>query len=93
MGMYDNLLYQGKKYQTKNFECGMDDYILTDEGHLLRNVSGWSKEENYVDTHYHGIVTFYTIDQETWIEYTAKFTDGILVEIVKDTRPVGNSYQ
>ena len=38
------------------------------------------------DTNYHGMLNFYTSDQErnVWIEYSAKFTDGQLVDIVKE---------
>lgn len=42
-------------------------------------------DERWVDLKdYHGIVNFYTIDDNnTWYEFNAKFTDGQLVEIIR----------
>lgn len=34
MGMYDYLHYNGKDYQTKDFDCQMDDFYITAEGFL-----------------------------------------------------------
>lgn len=61
-------------FQTKDFECLMDHYIITADGKLLRDGA---------PVLFHGLLNFYHYDTkiDTWWEYEAKFTDGTLVDI------------
>ena len=107
--MFDEIRYDGRDFQTKDFDCLIEQYVI-EAGRLLKQ--GWRtvelpesewvkyKDINYCqktksvpdklqDTNFHGWVNFYTcnIDLQTgspgkWEEYNAKFTDGMLVEVV-----------
>lgn len=69
---------QNETFQTKDFECLLETYEITGDGHLKRG----NKKIPY-----HGVVTFYTAlnndykDESKWYEYEAKFTDGKLVTV------------
>jgi len=89
----------GKDYtfQTKSLECNLWQYEILDNGTLVRHdlndesSQGSSRKYRVID--HHGYVLFYHgvrkgIDIE-WHEYSAKFTDGYLVEIT--AKPV-NTY-
>ena len=39
--------------------------------------------ERRVDTGHHGYLNFYTSHNGKWLEFRAKFTDGVMVEIVR----------
>jgi len=39
--------------------------------------------ERRVDTGHHGYLNFYTSHKGEWFEFKAKFTDGVMVEIVR----------
>ena len=83
MGMFDSLhcdyplgdeRVQGHEFQTKDLECLMESYRITEDGRLLYRQRewervfepdgvGWFPEEvghEWVDTNYHGILNFYT---------------------------------
>jgi hypothetical protein len=98
-------------WQTKSLTNTLSIYIITDEGRLLLESPVYEevsredhddflgpmrvKELRIFDTHYHGVVRFYTLYPENhdwsstfvedmeqeWVEYEAKFTDGQLVQI------------
>lgn len=83
MGMYDDLRCEmdlpgdvkpnGPNFQTKDFDCMLDQLVITKEGKLMRGDEAIP---------YHGMITFYTFDhKKRWFEYLAKFTDGICVNI------------
>lgn len=83
MGMFDNLTCEyplpaepkphEKSFQTKDFDCQLDHYTITDDGRLLRDGAAVS---------YHGTFRFYTYtSDDMWFEYEAKFTDGRLIAI------------
>lgn len=87
--MFDLIKYQGRNFQTKDFACEMDKYLIED-GRLLRREWHWeppypsedrkSVEDPNRDINFHGFVNFYTNnDGGEWEEYNAKFTDGQLV--------------
>lgn len=93
MGMFDDVIcrrrmpdgHQQAAYQTKDFNCLLDTYEITDEGRLIQvEWNEATKEWMFKrDTHFHGFLNFYTFTKdEKWFEYNAKFTNGQLVEIV-----------
>jgi hypothetical protein len=60
-------------FQTKNFDCLLDHYMITKDGRLM-------KENSQVQ--FHGVLRFYTYtDDDMWFEYEANFADGRLIEI------------
>ena len=79
----------GAVYQTKDLDCLLDKYVLTDEGVLVR--SYWDKttqtlmpfgSNEEMAVFYHGCINIYNnTDRDGWIEYKLKFTDGKLVEV------------
>jgi hypothetical protein len=85
MGMFDDIRCEAKlpaigpdpgtrDFQTKDFECLLDQYIITEDGHLLQNGES---------VPFHGMLNFYHFDTsiDTWWEWSAKFTDGRLIKI------------
>lgn len=99
MSMFDDIKYQGRDFQTKDFDCEMDKYLI-EGGRLLLRVwhleptcpSGERKaiEDPPLDMSFHGRIRFYTNNWKMpenvageWEEYLAKFTDGALVSVVR----------
>jgi len=58
-----------------------DDGIMGIMGSIRR------VNEERVDINYHGYLNFYTGHNGDWLEFTAKFTDGIMVEIIRVSPP------
>jgi hypothetical protein len=76
MGMFDHitcehvLLGEPKPktnfFQTKDFDCLMDHYTITEDGRLLKDGA---------EVQFHGSLNFYTYsDDDIWFEYEARFT-------------------
>lgn len=95
MGMFDDIKYNGKWYQSKSFDCEMDSYEI-DKGRLYRLL--WKREDLPESewTEFLGIVSktrmvangredmeFHGIMRfyDSKETYRAKFTDGNLVGI------------
>jgi len=83
MGMFDDITCEyalpGEPkpkdiiFQTKDFDCLLDHYMITKDGRL-------TKENSQVQ--FHGALRFYTYtDDDMWFEYEANFADGRLIEI------------
>lgn len=83
MGMFDDITCEqplpaepkppGTSFQTKDFDCDMDQYTITADGLLLKHGES---------VPFHGMLNFYTFTPDSmWFEYEAKFTDGRLVSI------------
>src|SRR5436305_3215068 len=106
MGLYDTVYcecplpdtrHQDLDFQTKNLECLMDTYTITQDGRLVRRAGiGFGGEGLDRDTEWplHGDIRIYTsVKTETpsWIEYVVRFTHGRvewirpLAEIRKDS--------
>lgn len=69
------------EFQTKDFDCALDQYLISSRGRLFIK-NGLENE----DTNYHGMMSFYTsiwppIGGGYFIEFHAKFTDGKLVQV------------
>lgn len=79
-------------FQTKDLECYMHKYRITSDGRLMQlrfhDEDGTWRDH---DEEFHGILNFYTSGGDRkdgtweWFEYNAKFTDGKLVSIERDT--------
>ncbi len=69
-------------WQTKSLDSTLSDVYITNEGKLMVNFRYTSDEKTLI--HYHGYLNFYTFIDKEWFEFTAKFTDGNLVEILKN---------
>lgn len=80
--------------QTKDMECLLDEYTVNPDGTLTRHARGWGSDAarrpaELVD--FHGRLRCRTLftsklhpDLSFYVNYTFKFTDGILVK-VEDT--------
>lgn len=104
MGMYDYVLYQGKKYQTKDFYCEMLDYYIED-GRLLKSIGhleDMPDDEKPMPGTLFGCLRWIEESREdinfhgildliddALIRYKAKFTDGDLVEIRETSDDTG----
>jgi hypothetical protein len=80
MGMFNYVLYKGKEYQSKDFECLMTTYkiendrLYEEKGHLELipedrrshpwHISQWI-HEGWEDMNYHGWLNFYDYDTDT----------------------------
>ena len=92
MGVYDNILVEGdvdlpglpigcnRRFQTKSMDRLMSIFRLTVGGRLIEKIP-CSIGYKWRDTEYHGDVTFYTNHDAKWYEFTARFTDGQLIEM------------
>lgn len=91
MGMFDTLYcrhplpnpqHQNLEFQTKDLECLLETYTITEEGWLVQHAQrGWGAERLIRDVEWplHGDLRFYTSVKEeepSWIEYVARFTHG-----------------
>lgn len=85
MGMFDDIECRAelpavgpdpgtRHFQTKDRECCLDKYVITEDGKLLLDGESVS---------FHGMLNFHHFDTKTdiWWAWVAKFTDGALVEI------------
>ena len=103
MGMFDDVTcemplpdgFDGGGFQTKDFECVLDKYRITEDARLMRGGFSWDTDgvktkREEVDVAYHGILNFYSCTGDhndgtfVWHGYSAKFTDGKCVEITAD---------
>jgi hypothetical protein len=106
--MPDGFDGRGAGFQTKDLDCELATYTITDAGRLVSDDCHYEETPDHerpypdakdwrravgcvkrvvdrpnVDRNYHGYLRFYTSDEQNkWHEYTAKFTDGTLVDIV-----------
>ena len=69
------------EFQTKDFDCVLDRYLITSHGRLFVTNAGINE-----DTNYHGMLTFYTVVRPPlgggyYIEYHSKFSDGKIIEV------------
>lgn len=85
MGMFDTVRCQrrlpdgldaSKEWlQTKDFDCELETYTITEDGRLLN--------DDGEPMNFHGWLNFYTMtEKRVWHEYWAKFTDGALQDIL-----------
>ena len=96
MGMFDDIYCDlelpglgktDKSFQTKDLYCCLDKYRITEEGKLFREYDSHD-EEDKKEIPFHGFIQFYEGDGDwnnnyIWIEFKAKFTDGICVDITR----------
>lgn len=83
--------------QTKDFDCMMETFEIRQDGTLWVERGTVSKRQ-WQQVEFHGWIHFYGYErirpaanppyfdpsEHRWHEYKAKFTDGVLVEIVLD---------
>jgi len=84
MGMFDDVTCEyplpaepkpkGNDFQTKDFDCLMDQYVITADGRLFKDGS---------EMQFQGNLNFYTYipADNMWFEYEAKFINGRLEAI------------
>lgn len=102
MGMFDYLKcerqlkekkVQDEIFQTKDFACSLDFYIITKNGKLLIKNKKGEKPKKF---NYHGDIKFYTStgshnnNSFKWYEYKARFTEGKLKWIRRIKKEVKN---
>lgn len=71
-------------WQTKSLDSTLSDVYITNEGELMVNFRYTSNEKTKLQ--YHGYLNFYTFIDKEFFEFTAKFTDGKLIEIVRNEK-------
>ncbi len=77
-----NPQHQDLDFQTKDLECLLDTYTITQEGWLVQHAQrGWGAERLIRDVEWplHGDLRFYTsvkTEEPSWVEYVARFTHG-----------------
>lgn len=84
----------GRDFQTKDTDCNLDRYTITEDGRLLHEFRAWGDEGVQMrEVPFHGWLRFYTSTGDynrrdpdksdyKWWEYMAKFTNGHLDEIL-----------
>jgi hypothetical protein len=88
-------------FQTKDFESVLDIYHIDIHNRLLRKQSTWSIDyDGHVESYYegpfevipfHGIFEFYTsykAEEEYFVCFIAKFTDGLLVSLIPEVEKI-----
>lgn len=104
MGMFDNLICeyplpnieaQNERFQTKDFNCELDDYKIGSDGQLYKNDNnpwfGTNDKSNpdWILINSTECVTFYTSTGKhgvdfKWYQYKALFNKGKLITLEKD---------
>lgn len=100
MGMFDEVHFEDHVWQTKDFDCLMEHYFVTD-GRLLKEEGHWEGgpmmgwhfvRDGASDINYHGLIRIYDIFDRPdkayreWVEKELKFTNGQLVEVIDKSR-------
>jgi hypothetical protein len=88
-------LLSKESFQTKSLDRLLLNFRITDQGDLeyLDKLADWEEEENSTPKSgkwlkikdIHGYITFYTSLDKEWYEFIAKFTDGKLVDVFRNT--------
>ena len=89
-------------WQTKDFGRTLTDFEIRADGRLymadptyetsetdedeFRPFNTEKVDEKWFDIEYHGIFRFYKSFDDEWVEFEAKFTDGELVQITRESR-------
>jgi hypothetical protein len=93
MGLFDtvyceyplpNPAHQALDFQTKNLDCGMETYTITQDGRLVRRARrGVRGPDRDIEWPLHGDIRIYTSlrnedspENRTWVEYVVRFTHG-----------------
>ena len=92
MGLFDTIYCeyplpepadQALRFQTKEFECLFDTYLITAEGRLIRKARGLGQGlTRDVEWPFHGDLRIYTSEPDgatetrRWVEYRVRFTHG-----------------
>jgi hypothetical protein len=92
MGLFDTIYCeyplpepgdQALRFQTKEFECLFDAYLITVEGRLIRKARGLGQGlTRDVEWPFHGDLRIYTSEPDDatetrrWVEYRVRFTHG-----------------
>ena len=101
MGLFDTIYcehplpdarHQDLDFQTKDLECSLSTYTITQDGRLLRHARGGKRGlDRDIEWPLHGDLTFYTSikisGESVWVEYVARFTHG-LVEWIRPKEEV-----
>ena len=75
-------------FQTKDFECLLATYKITDKGLLFHaDLPLEMDKQDWVQiSHFTGVFEFYTSLKDHWFEFAAMFEDGQLVKIVRSNK-------
>jgi hypothetical protein len=94
MGMYDIIrtnhpLVRPGEYQTKDLECGLDEYKFREDGSLVCTYRFGADEHTVRPITLTGEVCFYTDfrDGTGWHEYSAYFSRGKLIHLEQLSPP------
>lgn len=92
MGMFDNVVvkykingnYQNtvKEWQTKDLDCGLDRYTITEDGKLWKETNPLGDPKVIIPERfcYNGTINFYGSDKnKVWIDCKITFEDGVVV--------------
>ena len=86
---YDLLLKEESlDFQTKDFECFLSVYKITDEGLFFHtNLSPEFGNQQWVQLNdFTGVFEFYTSTKDHWFEFAVLFENGQLVKIVRSNK-------
>lgn len=92
MGMHDSITVRHPAcrpgcYQSKDLECGLDEYELREDGTLVsvyQFTTDGREEILFTET---GEVRFYGDFDGVWVEYSAYFSKGKLLHIEQTSPP------
>lgn len=85
MGMFDYIKYKDKEYQSKDLDCMLEYYEITNNRLIktTRSADGWMIEYPDIDMNLHGYLNLIggsPCSGEGFEKVRLKFTDGTLVE-------------
>lgn len=87
MGMFDEILWKGRRFQTKDLKCQLDVFCIDTGRLMLQNTIVADSAPKYLtfDVELHGDLVFYEyIEAERRMEYfKARFNSGQLKWIMK----------
>lgn len=75
-------------FQTKDFECFLATYKITDEGHLFHAdlPPEIGNQEWFQLREFTGVFEFYTSLKDFWFEFAVLFENGQLIKIVRSNK-------
>jgi|GEM_PF-5819560 len=87
MGMFDEILWKGRRFQTKDLKCELDVFCIDTGRLVLTGTTTADYEPEYLlfDLDFHGDLVFYEyLDAESRMDYfKARFNNGCLKWIKK----------
>ena len=86
----DHLKEHETGWQTKSYDCLLDELNITEEGKLLVIRGDWGDGEKTEETNYNGDIVFYDRINNLWHQFVASFINGQMIKLVQVEPKISN---